>query len=230
MSPDNVVLGPGLGESQRTIIGRLKHRGDATLEDLEGDVALARETLRGHLESLAARGLVERSGVRRGGPGRPHVLYRLTRFGEELFPRREGELLQEFVSFLLESGRRQSLVEFFEERARRKRDELQPRVAGLGRMERLEEVARILSEEGFVAEIEVTDEGPQVRLCHCPLRDLVAVTQLPCHAEMQLVEDLLAEPLRRETFMPDGGHTCSYSVGTSATSPLGSQATSAPVP
>lgn len=206
------ILGPGLGESQRTLLDLLKRRGEATLAELETGLDLARETLRDHLKALAAEGLVERAGLRRRGPGRPQVVYRLSSSGQELFPRREGRLLRELATFLLSRGHSELLQTFFEERVGRKRDELQRRVAGLEGVERFREVAKILSEEGFLAEVTEDGSGDRfhLRLCHCPLREIVAVSHLPCRAEMALVEELLGESLRRESFIPHGGSSCTY--------------------
>ena len=66
-----------------------------------------------------------------------------------------------------------------------------------------------------MAEIESTATGSCLRLCHCPLREVVAVSHLPCRAEMALVEELLGEPLQRLSFMPDGASACTYSIGES---------------
>ncbi len=210
------LFGPGIGETQRRILGLIKRSGECTLARLEADFDLNRETLRTHLKSLVAMGLVERPGVHRKGPGRPHVLYRLTAAGEALFPRREGELLGELAAFLHEKGRRDLLEEFFERRLARRRRELAPRVAGLRGRDRLEAVAGILSEEGFVAEVVAGGAGTRLRLCHCPLQDLVAVSDLPCRYEKRLVEGLLGERSRRDGFIPDGDYACAYAIGSLA--------------
>lgn len=212
-SDPHSILGPGLGESQKTILEMLLRGGEASLADLAASLELATETLRDHLKALGAKGLVERAGVRREGPGRPQVVYRLSNAGLDLFPQREGELLRELATFLQDSGNVHLLEAFFEARVERKREVLLRRVAHLEGAERAEEVARILSEEGFMAEIEGTPTGPRLRLCHCPLREVVAVSHLPCRAEMTLVRELLGEPLHRVSFMPDGASTCTYSIG-----------------
>lgn len=205
-------LGPGLGDSQRQLLDLIKRRGECAIADLEEGLALNRETLRAHLRALTSLGLVERCGARRNGPGRPHVLYRLTAGGESLFPRREGALLRELAGFLVEEERLDLLEAFFARRQARKRAALREQVAGLGRKERLERLARVLSDEGFVAEVVDREGTAGLRLCHCPLRELVAVTRLPCRFEMSLIEEVLGEPLRREEFLPEGGHACSYAA------------------
>jgi predicted ArsR family transcriptional regulator len=207
----------GLGETQSELLDRIKRRGEATVAELEGDTGLARETVRDHCKGLASQGLVERAGLRRHGPGRPQVVYRLAEDAELLFPRREGALLRELAEFLVEDGREDLLVRFFEGRTRARRASLEDRLSGLSGDARLREVARVLSEDGFVAEAEADAGGARrLRLCHCPLRDLVAVSHLPCRAEMDLVEDLVGEPLARESFMPHGGSSCTYRLAPEA--------------
>lgn len=207
----------GLGESQSELLDRIKRRGEATLAELETDTGLARETVRDHCKGLAGQGLVERAGLRRRGPGRPQVVYRLSPGAERLFPRREGALLRELAEFLVADGREALLERFFEARTRAKKAGLERRLAGLSGEVRLREVARILSQDGFVAEA-ATDPGGErrLRLCHCPLRDLVAVSDLPCRAEMDLVEELVGEPLARESFMPHGDSSCTYRLASEA--------------
>ncbi|MCZ7652277.1 MAG: MarR family transcriptional regulator [Thermoanaerobaculia bacterium] len=209
------LLSPGLGASQRHLLDQLKRRGAATLAELERASGLARESVRDHLRSLAALGLVERSEVRRAGPGRPPLLFRLSARGESLFPRREGELLGELAAFLLAEGGEESLARFFAARAAARRGPLLARVAGLSGPERVREVARILDEEGFLAEVEELPGGEgrcRLRLCHCPLAELVRVSRLPCRAELALVAELLGEPAHREEFMPEGAPCCTYQV------------------
>jgi len=53
-------------------------------------------------------------------------------------------------------------------------------------------------------------ENGALRLCHCPLRSVVAVTRIPCRTELALVESLLGRPLKRTDYLPDGGVSCSY--------------------
>ena len=205
-------LAPGLRESQRALLGLLKRRGPTTIQELESAVDLSRESLRDHLRSLAAQGLVERWGVRRSGPGRPALVYRLTAQGERLFPQRQGELLRELATFLLADGGGDALERFFAARAEARRPRLRARVAGLEGEARVVAVATLLDEEGFLAETEPGADGEiRLRLCHCPLRELVEVSHVACRAELALVEELLGRSARRESFMPEGASSCTYS-------------------
>lgn len=203
---------PGLGESQRSILGALKRRGSTTIPQLATELGLNIETVRDHLRTLTGHGLVRREGSRRSGPGRPEIVYGLTPEAETLFPRREGEILQDLASYLKETGNERILRDFFERHIGSRRDEALARVEHLEGRDRLEEVARIFSELGFMAVVEEPADDPKLRLCHCPLRELVGVTKIPCLAEIGFIKELLGERLTRLSYMPAGGMCCSYRI------------------
>ncbi len=208
------IFGPGLGESQRAVLGHLKREGPATLSELADALGLSEPTLREHLDALTARGLVDATGRRSRGPGRPSRVYAITPEAERLFPNREGELLRELTAFLLREGHQDLLERFFEQRARRLDEAAEKRLQGLRGRRRLEETAAILREEGFMADVATAPgEAPRLRLCHCPIREVVAVSHLPCRSELAAVQRLLGRELQREAYMPDGDRTCTYVVG-----------------
>lgn len=209
------VLGPGLGETQRALLLALKRRGVATLAELARGARVAVGTVREHLHALAARGLVERRGARRArGRGRPAITFGLSPDAEALFPRQEGELLQGLVRFLEARGQGGEVEEFLRERIADQRAAALARVRGLLGPARLAETARILSEAGFMAESARGADGePTLRLCHCPIRDLVAVTRAPCRLEIAFAEELVGHSLARTSYIPDGDAACGYRTG-----------------
>lgn len=205
--------GRGLGASQRLILELLKREGEQTVGRLADRLDLAAETVRGHLKTLVAHDLVRRTGSRKDGPGRPEILYGLSEDAEALFPHGEGRLLRELTAYLTDAGHEAVLEDFFAERLDRQREAVRERVRGLEGRERLEEVAAILTEQGFMAEVAEAEEGPRLRLCHCPLKEMVAVSRLPCRSEIAWIRELLGEELVRRSWMPDGDRTCTYTVG-----------------
>lgn len=206
----------GLGDTQRRLLELLKRGGEQSVGDLAGRLDLAAETVRGHMNALAGQGLVRRAGQRKEGPGRPEILYRLTDEAEGLFPDEEGRLLRDLTSYLTEEGHDGVLAAFFEARVARQREKATDRLEGLDGRERLEEIAAILAEEGFMAEVveaEETGEGrPGLRLCHCPLKEMVAVSRMPCRAEASWIEEMSGTELVRRSWMPEGDRTCTYTL------------------
>lgn len=207
------MIATGLGQSQEEIVDLLKRRGSATVSILADELDLNVETVRDHLKALAGRGLVERRGSLRSGPGRPEILYALTEGAERLFPQREGEILRDLASYLDETGNEAVLEDFFRRYIDQRRGEAMDRLEGLEGRERLDEVARVLTDEGFMAEIEEADEGPRLRLCHCPMRELVEVSKVPCRMEIGFVRELMGEELARVSYIPSGDASCSYEPG-----------------
>lgn len=200
----------GLGESQRAILDALKLRGHATVPRLAAELGRNVETVRDHLRALGGIGLVRREGSRRKGPGRPEIVYGLTREAEELFPRREAEVLRALASYLAEIGQEGILRDFFDRFIGERRAAAMARVEHLEGRARLEEAARILTELGFMAVVEETDGAPALRLCHCPLRELVEVSKVPCRAEVGFVTELLGHRPTRVSYIPAGDPSCSY--------------------
>lgn len=207
------MIGSGLGESQQRILEHLKRSGSGTIPVIAADVELNVETVRAHLRALDREGLVRRAGSRPKGPGRPEIVYELTAEADRLFPNREGELLQRLAAYLKESGHPELVGRFLEDYVDSKRAEGLARVADLEGEERFHEVARILSEEGFMAEVDRDGEGrPLLKLSNCPMRSLVSATRAPCRTELGFVQELLGEKLARVSYIPSGDSACCYSA------------------
>jgi len=207
------VNAPGPGASRRAILSTLKRSGGATVPVLARVVSLEIETVRRHLRALRSQGLVDRRGTPNEGSARPTAIYGLTADADALFPSREAEVLRALAAFLQDTGRRHVLDEFFNDHVWRLRVEALERVAGLEGRERMDEAARILSEQGFMATVEEGDGGTELRLRHCPLRELVEVSTISCRAEVELVGELVGEKLARTTSIPAGEAACAYRAG-----------------
>lgn len=194
------------------ILERLKRRGAASIPDLAREEEMSPESIRAHVRTLTERGLVQDVGARSEGRGRPERLWALTRDAEALFPRRESELLQGLARYLAEKGHEEVLAGFLDRFARERRAAASRRLEGLEGRDRLDEVARILSDEGYMAEVQEGEDGapPRLRLCHCPVRDLVDVTRAPCKAEIGFVRALVGDSLARVEYIPDGDAACAY--------------------
>jgi predicted ArsR family transcriptional regulator len=202
------------GATRERLLETLKRRGPATLGALAGVHRLALPTLRVHLAALEGDGLVSRVSVRSKGRGRPRHRYALTAEGHARFPQREGELLGEFARWLAAHGGEGEIRRFLEERVAAARPGARARLRGLRGRARLGEVARILSEQGFMAEVEAhPGKSGVLRLCHCPIRHLVGATRLPCRVELGFVEEMVGRSLERISYIPAGDSSCAYRMG-----------------
>lgn len=198
--------------SHRALLDALKHRGRATVPELATDLDRNIETVREHLRTLTSQNLIARDGTVQRGPGRPEVAFVLTDEAESLFPRREGEILHALGRYLVDHGQQDLLRAFFDEHVGMRRDAAVARVAHLTGPKRLKAVMQILEEMGFMPVLEGPRGAQQLRLCHCPMRDLVDATDIPCRAEIGLLTELLGTRPTRTGYIPDGAHGCSYTL------------------
>lgn len=199
--------------AQRPLLDEMKRLGTVTVPELAALLELNPETVREHLGGLEAGGYAERVGKRSRGRGRPEVVYALSEASERLFPRREGEVLRGLAEHLTATGDEAVLTAFLEKYVDSRREKALARLEGVEGRARLEAVAGILSEDGFMAEVREGSGGPELALCHCPIRDLVHATRVPCRLEVGYVRELLGEvPLRRTAYIPAGDSSCSYAL------------------
>lgn len=214
MSLSSSDPGAGLGESRRLLLERLKRRGPSTLAELGAGLDLSPATVREHVLGLVADGWVRRLGVRRGVPGRPRIVFGLTDKGHQYFVRGGPELLADLCRHLVEGGQEELLSEFFERRVVSRWSSLAGQLDGVTGEARARAVAERLSADGFMAEVEAA--GPDgelvLRLCNCPLRDVVRVTRVPCRVELGFLRALLGGSASRIAYAPDGDGGCSYVI------------------
>ena len=162
--------------------------------------------VRRHLGLLERDGLVE-STVGKPSRGRPAAIYRLTDAGLERFPRHYDEVAREALAFLKDHDAA-ALSQFLAWRNERLAASYAGRVDGATLAERTDALAEVLSEQGFMAEVESAPGG--LRLCqhNCTVEHLAAELPDLCTSEAELFERLLGTPVEREATVVDGAVRC----------------------
>lgn len=138
--------------SRSLVLTQLKREQRLTAKQLAALLGTSLNAARHHLKELEAEGLIEYEREHRG-VGAPAFAYRLTAAGEALFPRRYAEALTAVLEHLVAREGRETAVAmlegYFDNLSRR----LQIELRGSSPAERLQAVARTLSEEGYMAEV-----------------------------------------------------------------------------
>jgi predicted ArsR family transcriptional regulator len=162
--------------------------------------------VRRHLGLLERDGLVEAT-VEKPTRGRPTAIYRLTDAGLERFPRRYDEVAREALAFLKDHDAA-ALAQFLAWRNERLAASYAGRVDGATLAERTDALAEVLSEQGFMAEVESAPGG--LRLCqhNCTVEHLAAELPDLCTSEAELFERLLGTQVEREATVVDGAVRC----------------------
>lgn len=198
--------------TRRAILLALKKRGEAGVEDLASALGITVSAVRQHLAGLVASGFVAFR-TAKGGPGRPRHVYRLSGAAEGLFPRRYEELANELLSYV-EDEDPDAMERIFERRRDRRVQGAMARLEGRGFAEKVAELARILDEDGYLADFEALPDGSfRITEHNCAVLGVARRWGLACTTEIDFLREALPEArIERIAHMIAGGHVCRYEV------------------
>ncbi len=201
-----------LPATRREILMLLKHRGETRVGDLAEAVGVTVSGARQHLAGLTQDGLVRHREIR-GGPGRPKHAYALTRKAEDLFPRTYGELAREVLDSV--AGEDPDMLErIFERRRLRRVRQAQERMAGKPFGDRIAELARILDEDGYLADFETLPDGAyRITEHNCAIFTVAQHYGGLCSNEISFIRQALPDAdVERVAHMMAGAHVCAYHI------------------
>ncbi len=198
--------------TRQDLLLTLKRTGGARAEELAAALQITASAVRQHLSGLAADGLVVHE-ERRGGPGRPKHVYRLTESAEALFPKRYGDLAAELLEYVEDAD--PAMVErLFAKRRQRRIAEAKARTAGKPFGEQVAELTRILDEDGYLAAVEPMDDGSYRIVEHnCAILEVARRYGHACSSELEFIRKVLpTAKVERVQHMMAGAHVCAYEV------------------
>ena len=198
-----------LQPTRRKILLALKKSGGMTAGELSELLGMTAMGIRRHLTTLERDGLVMFDSQQRGF-GRPSYLFELTPQAENLFPKTYHILANELLGYLDED----ELARIFERRSQRRIRVGRARLSGLDTGEKVTELARMLDEEGYLAEAEQTNSTTYyIHLFNCALYEIAHRFRQACGSELELIRTLLPEAdVQREHYMMNGDASCSYRI------------------
>ncbi len=218
-------LGPALAElppTRRALLVALRKRGEARAEELAEQLEITVSAVRQHLQGLAAADLVAHR-EERAGPGRPRHVYRLAPAAEALFPRAYGELTVELLDYIGDEDPT-LIARAFERRRRARVERTRARLAGLDFDARVAEVARVLDEDGYLAEVQPLPDddavgaggrprGWRILEHNCAILAVAQRYGHACGAEIAFLRDVLPDAdVTRVSHILTGAHACAYDV------------------
>jgi len=211
-----VERAPSISEHRRSVIDALKQRGEASVDDLAADLSMTPAGVRQHLATLGQEGLVTSRPVARpdGGRGRRHRLYALTARSEPLFPKAYDELANDLLRHA--SAEDATLVErIFVRRRDQRVVDARSRVDPLPDLaHQVTELARILDEDGYLAEAEALDDGRfRITEHNCAILAVASRHPSACRSEIEFLQTVLpTAQVERVSHIVSGAHQCAYLV------------------
>ena len=202
----------GLPETRRAILERLKRDGDVGAEPLAAALGITTTGTRQHLSALERDDLVTRL-AQRSGRGRPKYVYSLTPTGDALFPRTYAELTNELLQYVKDEDP-ELVTRIFDRRAHRRLEDAQRRLNGLSLAEKVSVLARILDEDGYLADFVQNEDGSwSITEHNCAVLSVAQRYAHACGSELQFLQAALPEAtVVRTAHRLAGGHVCSYDI------------------
>jgi predicted ArsR family transcriptional regulator len=200
-------------DTRRKILELLKKDGPKTTADLSKSLNITAMGVRQQLNMLERDGLVEYR-VEQKRLGRPSHLFLLTELGDELFPR----TYPQFANSLLETLRflegEKGIKRLFEKRTALLERQYQERLNHRDLEHRVSELARIRTEEGYMAEWSKQDKNTfLLRENNCAICQIARKCIQACDYELKLFQKALPDAeITRETHILNGDRNCTYRI------------------
>jgi len=199
-------------KTQEAIVLHLKRQGELTVSDLCSVLGITSMAVRRHLTGLQKDGLIE-SRIERQTRGRPTYKYKLTDKAESLFPSGGSTLAVDLLDAVYEQAGHKGVMELLTIRNKKRIERLKTRVNDKTLGERVEEVAKIFSEDGYMTEWEGLPDGNFIIYQrHCAVHDLANQFRQLCLMEPQMMQALLGVKVTREKYILRNDPLCAYLV------------------
>ena len=202
-------------DNSNRILYTLKSRGPLGTGALAGTLGITEVGVRQHLAKLQGEGLVGFDD-RAGEVGRPKRMWRLTAKGHGRFPDTHGDLTVSLItgirSVFGEAGLDRLIKARQEAMVTTYRQALEP-YPDLG--DRVRVLARLRTNEGYMAEFEMRGDGSCLLIeHHCPICAAAKTCQGFCRSELELFQAAFGADVavtRQEHLLSDG-RRCVYRI------------------
>src|SRR6185369_5952203 len=205
----------GERKTRRAITKLLKTEGPIDSAQLAERLGLTAMAVRQHLYALQREGFVA-SEERPVPIGRPAKFWRLTREADHLFPEAYAELSVALIDSVKDAFGDEGLERVLTSRCARQRVDYGKRIRPHDPLERkLDALAKVRSEEGYMAEIKRETDGSFLLVeNHCPICAAANACQGFCSTELDLFRSVLGPSVsvERAEHIIKGDQRCVYQI------------------
>ena len=213
--PDNSVTRATEQPTRRALLDLLKRRGPRKAADLSRDLGVSAMAVRQHLYAMQEEGLIAFAEEARPR-GRPVKLWHLTEAADRYFPDAHAELTVGLLDSMRSAFGEAGLNRLLSVRGREQADLYAKRMADRdGLRARLDALAAIRTEEGYMAEVQETADGGFLLVeNHCPICRAAAACTGLCAAELLVFRAVLGPDvtIERSDHILAGARRCAYRV------------------
>jgi DeoR family suf operon transcriptional repressor len=201
----------GYRGTRAAVLIELKKTERLTTRELAARLGTSLNNIRHHLRELEEQALVEYEREHRG-VGAPTFAYRLTPAGRALFPRHYEAVLGHLLNHLIGQTGRPGVAALLENRYSALAAELRDELSAASPGQRMDSVARMLSDEGYMAEASLDGSIGTLIEHNCAIQSVAEQFPEICAAEARFLSAVLGGQVQRERHILTGCSACEYRV------------------
>ncbi len=196
------------------ILHTIKREGAVTAKQLAADMSITTMGARQHLQSLEEDGVLSFYDVK-VKVGRPTRHWSLTKKGHDQFADRHGELTIQVIDAVEHLFGKEGVAKVAAEREAQTLSLYRQTLDKLSGLEdKLNALVELREQEGYMAELEKTEQGYVLVENHCPI--CKAATRCPnlCASELNVFQQLLGQEyqIQRQEHIIQGERRCTYLI------------------
>jgi predicted ArsR family transcriptional regulator len=197
--------------TRQDILDHLRRHGSGSVKELGQLLGLTSTGIRQHLTILERDGLIE-AREERGRVGRPALVYTLTPQGDSLYPKKYDALSSMLIEEVKATIGSRGLQGLLRRVAIRFADVYQDRVEGKDLPARIEEVVRIVEEEGCLVDTAREDGTYFFHRYTCPFPNVAAAHTGLCSLHGEFMRRLLQADVHLTSCIVQGDRCCTYEI------------------
>jgi DeoR family suf operon transcriptional repressor len=215
-SPGAVTVPLPLPTGRRAVLYAVRNVGDATVDEVAEYLGITVSGARQHLTALVDDGLVAATepAADRRVRGRPRLTYHATELADAIFPKAYAALTNELLGYLAEEDSN-TIDRLFVRRRDERIANAQQRLAPRRTMgAKVDELARILDEDGYLATAERMGRDHFRLIEHnCAITAVARRYGQACSSEIDFIRAVLPDArVERTSHMIDGARHCAYDI------------------
>ena len=197
--------------TREKILTSLVSQPRSTINELAEAVGINAISVRHHLNSLEADGLVA-TDEERHGVGRPRLVYFLTEKGLERFPTRYFRLTNLLLDQMKESLPQSTVTQLFTDMANDMTGNAVNKAKTMNTEAKLDLVKDLLGKEGFLVEWEKTGDHYQINEITCPYYHVGQSHPEVCSVDQTVISTVLSIPAEKIKCILSGDAHCTYII------------------
>lgn len=203
---------PGLTSAQIGVLKYLKQRGPSGAKEIASASGVTPASIRSHLTALEKAGLVNIT-LQRRGAGRPAHVYSLAEVARTVFPNDYEGFVVNFIRATVELLGEDKLQTIFKRVQMNAQARHSPRMADKDLEDRVAEMARILTDTGYMAGWRrIGNDTFELTEHNCSVLQVAGQYPEVCACELALIRQLLGASVDRQEHILGGDSVCRYLI------------------